>query len=874
MGVELPAGSVIGGFRIEALLGRGAMGEVYRATDGDRVVALKLLDDELAEDDRFRQRFLRESQVAAGLEHPRIVPTIYSGEDAGRLYLAMKLIDGPDLRQVLRTEGRLDPERAVQLTAQVADALDAAHSAGLVHRDVKPGNILIEGSDAFVCDFGLARHAASVSSLTGDRGFVGTIDYVPPEQIEGSTLDGRADQYSLGCVLYECLAGARPFDHDSELAVVFAHLNEEPPRLTDIRPELPAAFDEVFATALAKSPDDRYGSCGELAAAARAALSGKVVARRRSRHRLVAAAATVVVVAAAAVTALAWPSHPHAARTTITPTTIVGGKLGDPNQLISKIWHGGQKFLAQTPGNYVVLTQRNRNVSAYFLGTTDKAVEITTWNKNDRTAEGIGPCSTLADLRRVYGTQLKPSPNNTHNGQVAGWIVGKHLFFAMGNNLTTVQAVAIYSNDLASASYLALNEGPCAAATVNTPVSRPTATPPARTPKLTHTLLSTSFTPRVAVRVPDGWTVRSDERRSFDIGAPGGTTISFRLDPFASDAAGHPLRSVSSTPTSLVAWLPRATGLKATVQHTLYIGSRTFSTLYVGLDPASRTSAPYVAFDGTGHPAPLAVGGRAHVRVYLTPVRLGTLTHTLAIAVRSPSRSAFSAALPATEAIVKNVSIDAAPAGILSALSSLCQPVYNGTCKGEVSAGSHSSESFRPKLTYTVPLGWVNYTDHAGVYGLTPPGGDYTMAGRGGSDSVLVVGSVATSNGRCADGHGTVSTPEGFVAWLRREPGVAPFVARQVLIGGLAGVVVDLRMPSGFRLTCPWSQGMPAQQILSGLPPAPSDLIDGLIPRPMVMRLYLLHYHGGTIGIDIIDLKDDERLEQYTDVVKTFKFAH
>src|ERR671928_1705178 len=147
-----------------------------------------------------------------------------------------------------------------------------------LHRDVKPGNILVTsadgGEEAYVCDFGLARHVSSVSSLTSERGFVGTIDYVPPEQIEGGTIDGRADVYALGCVLYECLAGARPFDRESELSVVFAHLNEPPPRLSDLRPELPDAFDAVFETALAKSPDDRYSTCGELAKAAKAALRG------------------------------------------------------------------------------------------------------------------------------------------------------------------------------------------------------------------------------------------------------------------------------------------------------------------------------------------------------------------------------------------------------------------------------------------------------------------------------------------------------------------------------------------------------------------------------------------------------------------------
>jgi ABC-type transport system substrate-binding protein/predicted Ser/Thr protein kinase len=282
------------------------MGTVYLAeeTSTGQRVALKLLAAELARDERFRRRFLRETELAKSLSHPHIVPTLGSGEEDGALYLAMAYVDGSDLREVLRREGRLEPERAVDLIEQVAGALDAAHAAGLVHRDVKPGNILVtsdaDGDHAYVCDFGLARHVSSVSSLTGERGFVGTIDYVPPEQIEGGTIDGRADLYSLGCVLYECLGGARPFDRESELSVVFAHLNEPPPRVTDLRPELPDDFDGVFATALAKNPDERYSTCGELATAAGAALRGKTFTRRKLLRRRALVAALAVLVAAGA----------------------------------------------------------------------------------------------------------------------------------------------------------------------------------------------------------------------------------------------------------------------------------------------------------------------------------------------------------------------------------------------------------------------------------------------------------------------------------------------------------------------------------------------------------------------------------------------
>jgi serine/threonine-protein kinase len=306
MPAEVRTGSVLAGFRLLSPLGEGAMGAVYLAEEiaTGRRVALKLLVPELARDERFRLRFLRETELAASLRHPHVVETLAAGEEHGTLYLAMAYVEGSDLRELLRREGRLEPRRAVELTRQVAAALDAAHRAGLVHRDVKPGNILLatteEGEQAYACDFGLARHVSSVSSLTGERGFVGTIDYVPPEQIEGGTIDGRADVYSLGCVLFECLVGARPFDRESELSVVFAHLNEPPPRLSDLRPELPEAFDGVFATALAKAPDDRYASCGELAAAAGAALHGRAYARQRLRRRRVLAAALAVLVTAGA----------------------------------------------------------------------------------------------------------------------------------------------------------------------------------------------------------------------------------------------------------------------------------------------------------------------------------------------------------------------------------------------------------------------------------------------------------------------------------------------------------------------------------------------------------------------------------------------
>ena len=319
MAPDVRTGHVIAGYRIGPLLGAGAMGSVYLAEDtrtGERV-ALKLLAPELAPDERFRRRFLRETELARTLEHPHVVRTLEAGEEDGTLFLAMAYIDGEDLRKLLRREGTLDARRAIDLAGEVADALDAAHEAGLVHRDVKPGNVLIrdgpDGEHAYVCDFGLARHVSSVSSLTSERSFVGTIDYVSPEQIEGGTIDGRADVYSLACLLFECLAGTAPFERESELSVVFAHLNDPPPPLTDFRPDLSPAFHAVFVTALAKTPDGRYSTCTEFVDAARAALAGEVVApRRRPRKALAAVAAVVLAGFAAAVALVATHGSGHA----------------------------------------------------------------------------------------------------------------------------------------------------------------------------------------------------------------------------------------------------------------------------------------------------------------------------------------------------------------------------------------------------------------------------------------------------------------------------------------------------------------------------------------------------------------------------------
>src|SRR3954471_22492958 len=301
---QLPVGSVVAGYRIVSLLGEGSTGAVYLAEREDERVALKVLAPEFARDERFRRRFMRESEIAAGLSHDHVVPILGFGEADGELYLAMRHIQGSDLRALLTREGALEPRRALDLLGQIASALDEAHARGLVHRDVKPANILVDGEHAYLADFGLAKHASSVSSLTGERSFVGTIAYVAPEQVKGEKVDGRADVYSLGCVLHEALTGAPPFDRESELAVVYAHLNELPPRASDVRPALPDQLDPVLRRAMAKDPRRRYASCGELIGAANAAITSPS-RRRRPRVPMAALLAAAAVAAAVAVAAIA-----------------------------------------------------------------------------------------------------------------------------------------------------------------------------------------------------------------------------------------------------------------------------------------------------------------------------------------------------------------------------------------------------------------------------------------------------------------------------------------------------------------------------------------------------------------------------------------
>jgi YVTN family beta-propeller protein len=312
---ELARGTVFAGHRIEGVAGRGGMGVVYRATHLalDHTVALKIISPELARDEVFRRRFETESRAAVSIRHPNVVQVHNAGEEDGLLFVTMDLIEGSDLRGVINREGRVEPDRAVAIIAQVASALDAAHARGLVHRDIKPGNILIERRDgeehAYLTDFGLTKRIEASTDITASGGFVGSLDYVGPEQIRGERVDARTDVYALGCVLYEALAGRVPFDRQEEkVAKIYAHLQREPPSLLGEVPDLPPELDAVVTRALEKEPERRFPSAGDFGRAAEAALKGMPVSQPERSVGTGAAAPTGAAGAAEAPT-LALPAE-------------------------------------------------------------------------------------------------------------------------------------------------------------------------------------------------------------------------------------------------------------------------------------------------------------------------------------------------------------------------------------------------------------------------------------------------------------------------------------------------------------------------------------------------------------------------------------
>jgi YVTN family beta-propeller protein len=337
------AGSVVAGYRIEDLAGRGSMGVVYRATQLvlQRPVALKLIATEVAHDRSFRERFKRESQLAASIDHPNVIPIYEAGEVDGSLFLAMRYVEGTDLGALVAAEGTLAPARAVGIVAQVAAGLSAAHALGLVHRDVKPANVLIaagEDEHVYLADFGLTKHASSAPGLTKAGMFVGTLDYSAPEVIRGEGADARADVYALGCVLFQCLTGRPPFVRDSEVATMYAHLHDAAPAPGTIAGAA-AVLDAVVAKALAKDPGERYATAAELGRAARAAIGDGSTPAAPAASPTPAASST--------------PAAPRDAAASPTPAAAPSGAAASPGAVVSPTPAAAPSGAAASPGAVV-----------------------------------------------------------------------------------------------------------------------------------------------------------------------------------------------------------------------------------------------------------------------------------------------------------------------------------------------------------------------------------------------------------------------------------------------------------------------------------------------------------------------------------------
>jgi ABC-type branched-subunit amino acid transport system substrate-binding protein/DNA-binding beta-propeller fold protein YncE len=390
-------GSTFAGYRVESLVGRGGMGVVYLATDLslERPVALKLIAPELARDERFRARFLKEPRLAAALEHPHVIPIHAAGEHEGQLYLAMRYVEGSDLKTILERERKLAPERMLAILAQIADALDAAHRRGLVHRDVKPANVLLdEEGHAYLTDFGITKQLGGDSTDTGQ--VVGTLDYLAPEQIRGETVDGRTDCYALACVLYECLSGTPPFRRETEAETLWAHMQGPPPPL----PGHPA-LDPVLTQALAKEKEERCASCGEFLAAASSALGFEPPARRARRLRigrrllLAGAVLLVAVAAAAAVLELTRDGESAGGLAQVEPNSVA---VFDPrlDRIVGQVRIPGQPTLVDAEGRSVWVSDTNRTLSR-IDGRTLSVAEVVSANATPEDLVATGDAVWLLD---------------------------------------------------------------------------------------------------------------------------------------------------------------------------------------------------------------------------------------------------------------------------------------------------------------------------------------------------------------------------------------------------------------------------------------------------------------------------------------------
>jgi Protein kinase domain/Repeat of unknown function (DUF6923) len=392
---QLEIGSEFLGYRIEELVGRGGMGVVYRAYDLrlKRTVALKLIAPDLALDERFRERFMRESEVAMTLEHPNVVPIYDAGDVDGRVYLAMRYVEGTDLRTLLRAEGALDPARALAICSHVAAALDAAHATGLVHRDVKPANVLLDASEhVYLADFGLTRRLEEQGLRGGEGRSLGTPTYLAPEQIEDRPVDGRADVYSLGCLVYECLTGGPPFARGSRLAVAWAHLEEDPPNASERKSGLPEAIDPVIRKAMAKEPDDRYSTCAGLIAAAEEALGARRAPIFRRRRLVLAAAAILVAVSTVlTVVLISRDGGTAASGVAVRANTLV--RIDPATNAVSALVAVHQRPVATAVGGHRVWVYSHDEGTVSEIDPGTNAVRHTTWPtaQPEDTSESAGP---------------------------------------------------------------------------------------------------------------------------------------------------------------------------------------------------------------------------------------------------------------------------------------------------------------------------------------------------------------------------------------------------------------------------------------------------------------------------------------------------
>ncbi|MFL5893686.1 MAG: serine/threonine-protein kinase [Thermoleophilaceae bacterium] len=420
----VPTCGSFGPFEIEGLIRQGGMGIVYRARQArlGRTIALKVLPPELAHNDDFRERFMREAQSAASLRHPNIVTVHDAGEVEGLLYIAMDFIDGPDLSHVLREEGPLAPDPTLAVIRDVGGALDAAHSHGLIHRDVKPANVLVAPDRYYLTDFGLTKAVSETTGVTGPGQFVGTVHYVAPEQIRGEPLDARTDVYGLGCLLYRCLAGTVPFQRDDDWGVLQAHLHEQPPRLSARRPDLPPALDDVVFQALAKSKDNRFPTCTALVDAVAHALGGGAVEPfveelpqaalpaaaapaqpRRGRH----AAALVAVAAGFGLAALlALPGSGH--ETVLSHTQSVAGTSAQDPTPTKKPRHPRRDDGTRRRPNGSLLSQASTDGTATGTAGTHTYRPPVTKPGSRKTAP--------RDMQTVTGTTPKTTPTTTPTG--------------------------------------------------------------------------------------------------------------------------------------------------------------------------------------------------------------------------------------------------------------------------------------------------------------------------------------------------------------------------------------------------------------------------------------------------------------------------